>query len=334
MTKHWQRFNPGIIRTVIMAVVLLSAALLLGPSVWAQDLQIQKLRIQVMPEFDDPRVLVIVQGRLNIDGQTPQRVSFRLPRGAQINQMATMDVNSGAVTSQPYETVDDETDPRWMLVSYTLDSAHFFYEYYDDGLGLGEANRQFSYLFNSLLPVSDLQVEIQEPLRATDFSLSPSPTLVYQDERFGLSHHQYTIGTLAPQTDLKIELHYTKADATPSVSRQQVTSMQSEPLALPTPTIAPAMPGTPHETPAPAAPRRWGYVIGGGAGIVGLAAFWWWRRRRKRSDAVVPVADAGSETITQDAFCRQCGAALRPDSRFCHICGQAVPPQNTERIIA
>ena len=60
------------------------------------ELQIQQMRIQIMPEFDDPRVLVIVQGRLAAPAvDLSQPITFRLPRSAQINQMATMNMNTG-----------------------------------------------------------------------------------------------------------------------------------------------------------------------------------------------------------------------------------------------
>ena len=43
--------------------------------------EIQQLRVQVMPEFDDPRVLVIVQGRLNVtEAELPVTLTVAVPR--------------------------------------------------------------------------------------------------------------------------------------------------------------------------------------------------------------------------------------------------------------
>ena len=43
-----------------------------------EDVRIQQMRVQVMPEFDDPRVLVIVQGRLAVSpDDLPVMITFR-----------------------------------------------------------------------------------------------------------------------------------------------------------------------------------------------------------------------------------------------------------------
>ncbi len=313
----------GLLRALFLASLLLSFPL---PSVRAQDMQIQQLRIQVMPEFDDPRVLVIVQGRLNIDGQTPQTVTFRLPANAQINQMAAMDVTSGAVVPETYDSVPDPADSRWVLVSYTLDSAHFFYEYYDDSLDLSQPSRQFTYIFNSPLAVADLQVDVQEPSRASNFTLSPSASLNYEDESFGFSHHQINVGALAANTDMKIDIAYSKADATPSISRQQLVGGQAVPTVMPSSSAMPQLSGDPHASPqAPAPSRPWAVVLGGLAAVVllaGLVLLW-----RSRQPVRPPLSNVAAGN---DLFCRQCGAALQSGSRFCHVCGQPVPEPPTE----
>jgi hypothetical protein len=137
------------------------------------DLRIQQMRVQVMPEFDDPRVLVIVQGRLNAAESTfPRPVTFLLPADAQINQMASMDVTTGQTNPLAYETLPYPADPRWTAVTYTLDNAHFFYEFYYDPLQ-GETDKQFTYAQATPLPIDDLLVELQEPRTAVDFTLEP-----------------------------------------------------------------------------------------------------------------------------------------------------------------
>ena len=115
----------------------------------AEDPAIQQLRVQVLPEYDDPRVLVVVQGRLSAPGTAfPLPVTFRLPVDAQINQMASMDMLTRGTVSLPYDVQPDPEDPRWSLVTYTLDNAHFFYEYYYQPIE-GQMEKQFAFTFSS-----------------------------------------------------------------------------------------------------------------------------------------------------------------------------------------
>ena len=95
------------------------------PTVWAQELpspdalRIQQMRVQVMPEFDDPRVLVMVQGRVSAVEGFPVKVTFCVPAGAQINQMATVNMESAGTTMAAYETQADpgESSRRQVMSS-------------------------------------------------------------------------------------------------------------------------------------------------------------------------------------------------------------------------
>ena len=161
VTATYLQHKHGV-HTVHLLLLLCLLALwpsVTGGAVFAQeelprpgDLRIQQMRVQVMPEFDDPRVLVIVQGRLAAGANDfPVTITFRLPQGAQINQMATVNMQSAGTTLMPYETQADPADARWQLVSYSLDGAHFFYEYYYDPI-VGDVDKAFTYTLRSTTP--------------------------------------------------------------------------------------------------------------------------------------------------------------------------------------
>jgi hypothetical protein len=285
----------------------------------AVDLGIQQLRIQVMPEFDDPRVLVIVQGRLTAsDTSFPLPVTFRVPRGAQINQMAVMNVSTGATTSQTFDAQPDPDDPRWSRVTYTLDNAHFFYEYYYDPLE-GETDKQFTYTFSSLQPVGDLLLEVQQPLTAADFTSDPPPTIARFDEALGFTYHQFNVGALAADEDMAVTVHYTKTDPEPSLSREQVMQMQGggEPAEMPVATVSNHTTGNTVSV--------WVYVLLGAVALIVVSAFVWKRAQPATvpAKAAVPRASAPPAANSTSEFCTQCGATLKPNARFCHVCGTA-----------
>ncbi|KPL21878.1 MAG: hypothetical protein AMJ93_08525 [Anaerolineae bacterium SM23_84] len=282
------------------------------------DLGIQRLRIQVMPEFDDPRVLVIIQGRLAApDTAFPLPVTFRVPRGAQINQMAVMDVSTGATTGQPFDAQPDPDDARWSLVTYTLDNAHFFYEYYYNPLE-GETDKQFTYAFSSPQPVENLLLEVQQPLAATNFTLDPSPTIARFDEGLGFTYHQFNVGSLAAGEESAIAVSYTKANPEPSLSRAEVMAMQTqdEPSEIP-PAVETGHAGSPAPT--------WTLVLLGAVALVSVGGFVWYRSQPSSVStaavARVSASPQASKARSSAGFCTECGATLKTNARFCHVCG-------------
>lgn len=298
---------------------ILLALFVLPQMATAQDEpQIQQLHIQVMPEFDDPRVLVIVQGQMG--GVFPQSATFLLPSEAQINQMATMDVSTGQTTPQDYDTLPDITDARWTQVTYQLDGAHFFYEFYYNPFS-GEANKQFTYLFKSLLPVTDIQVEVQEPLKASNFALTPTADTTRVDGQFGFTYHQFQLGSLPAGQDVSIAINYTKTDPTPSISREQLMGMGSGGVAEVGGMVTAVAPSS--AAPFPASLST--VVVAGLVGItvaVIIGRFLWLRRRLEMEPgpALAPI-----HTPTGQAqFCPDCGSALKANARFCHVCGRQV----------
>ncbi len=248
---------------------------------------IQRLSIQLMPEFDDPRLLVVVQGRLPDDVTLPQTLTFRIPRGAQVNQMAVIDMSNGRPAAQPYEVSDDPVDPRWSLATYRVNGNHFFFEYYVNAIGT-EANRRFTFTFSAVQTIHDLALEVQRPRLAEEFATEPPA----QGERlgsFGLSFYQLAHTALETGQETAVTVQYRKTDPTPSVPRQKSNSN-------PVTAVAPG-----NLTPL------WLTAALAIVALSGLAGFSWWRRK--------PAPG------TRTSFCPQCGARQRLGARYCHACG-------------
>jgi hypothetical protein len=285
------------------------------PAVADTGVHIQALRVQVMPEFDNPRVLVVVQGRLAASDRLPAVVTFRLPLEATINQMAVMSMDGGSI-AQDYEARPDAADPRWLAVSYTLTNAHFFYEYYYDPLGADE-EKQFAFTLNSLYPVEDLLLEVQEPARASGFQVEPQPAGSRLDGSLGLTYHQIQVGQVPAGEDVGLAVRYTKADPTPSLSWQQVMALQDAKAP-----VAPVMAAAPAAMPTE---RDSGSMLALMAGaslalIVMGTAYAAWRTPRR-----APAAPAQRRA----RYCPGCGSALRARALYCHSCGAPRPTPRT-----
>ena len=295
---------------------------------------IQQMQVQVMPEFDDPRVLVIVQGRLNLEETAAGNlVTFRIPRGAQINQMSVMDIATGQTLSQQYTAQPDPNDERFSLVTYAVDQAHFFYEYYYNPVQ-GETDKQFTFEFNSLHNIDDLVIEIQEPLAATRFEIDPLPTIARFEEVFGFTYHQYSLGAVTAEKDVSLAVQYTKTDAAPSVSREQLSAVQSAPVISPNPAgggASPAQPALTNTSTPFTIDLQTGLIIG--AVLAALMGFIVWRYKNQNATLQtssqtishsVPSATPAPIIETQlaeQAQCSQCGVDLKADALFCHECG-------------
>jgi len=251
---------------------------------------IQRLNIQVMPEFDDSRVLVIVQGRL--DGDTanlPQTITLRLPRNAQINQMAVVNMETGKPVSQPFDVKPDPVDARWSLVTYSVNSAHFFYEYYFDPLG-ANTEKRFTFALSTLHPITELVLEVQQPRAAADFVTEPASDSQRVDPVYGLSLHQFAAEALPAGGETAVTIQYTKTDPAPSVPREKTTE-----TAVPT---------------EDALLSIWVFGLLAVIVVSVIAGFTWYRTRQPQTSS-----------ITHTNYCPQCGTPQRKGSRYCHNCG-------------
>lgn len=294
--------------TLLLALAALLLACPLGAL--AQDGgdtgRVLRLRVQVLPEFDDPRVLVIVQGRLEAD-TLPRSLTVRVPRGAQINQMAAIDMATGATSAKPFASAFDPDDPRWALITYELDDPHFFYEYYYNAIE-GGPDKAFTFTFSSLQAVEDLLLEIQQPLAAEAFTVAPAATVARFDEGAGFVYHQFNLGALPGGEEVSIDVRYVKTDPAPSVSREALAA--SPAAAAPTEGV-----GLATERPI------WLWTVLIAAGVAGGGYVW--RRERagsaRASQAPAPARPGAPALAVR--FCVRCGVELRPDARFCHACG-------------
>jgi hypothetical protein len=337
--------------------MVLLCSILFPQLVYAQaddGVRIQQLRVQVMPEFDDPRVLVIVQGRLAIEPTAlPTSLTVRIPRGAQINQMAEMDMSTGATIAKAYDAQPDPVDERWTLVTYELTNAHIFYEFYYTPIE-GSPDKVFRYAFSTLQVADDVLLEVQQPRTATNFSLEPPATVARFDEKLELTYHQFNLGALPAGEVTEVVVKYTKTDPEPSISREQLMAMQMGPVVPET--SAPDM----GNAETPASLPTWLLVLMGGAILVGVGRYVWVNQTGHggarpvvpAQSLIVPqleivpqsemvpqpqsdiqaspepevplepkIVAQSQEGKVQGGFCTQCGTALKPGARFCHFCG-------------
>ena len=271
-------------------------------------LRISDLRISVWPEYDEPRVLVMYEGKLGPGISLPQKISFRVPRGSEISETCGLKKPNDEHLCQLYETA---AEGDWTVVSYEVPVPDFFVQiYYNPVSGAGQ--RAFDFGFAPTYPVDNLQLEIQQPARSSDFALTPTTQNTAADQQ-GLKYYRYDFKDLPVDKVVGAKITYTKADARPSVNKppeQQAGATSS----------------------AVSDASRFTWIIVAVAMVGAIALVLVRQRLRVRPEPGSAMVwqtagpGSGSGTATREsprprAFCTHCGHRLRPGDHFCAECG-------------
>lgn len=281
-------------------------------------LRVAQMKLSVWPEYDEPRVLAIYDGELTDKTGYPKKVSFRVPKGAEVSQVCGLS-DKGEHLCQLYE-VKEEAD--YKVVTYELPVPHFFMEYYFNPVG-SEALRDIAYDFSSVYPVDKLDIEVQQPLRSSDFAMTPLTTSTSSDNQ-GFKYSLLNYGRINADQKVDLKISYSKQDSRPSVPKKQQG--------------APAGGGVDTSN-----LNMWALL--GGSALLGLMAYYVISRRPGRlipqsagyggkaggqgnySKTVVYSRPAGrskggSKAQGAAQFCTGCGNPIEAGDRFCARCGK------------
>lgn len=325
------RFWKPIVSVIVVAATFLAASPLIGTGGKHQTLtqfvasvayaegeepRIKQMKLSVWPEYDEPRVLVMYDGTFADTTGFPKQVRFRVPKGADISQVCGIN-EKGDHLCQLFE-IKQEAD--FNVVTYTLPVPHFFLEYYYNPVG-NEPLRNIAYTFSAQQPTDKLDIEVQQPLRSTDFNVKPTPLSTGADPQ-GFKYAQLSFDKVVPDQKIELNISYTKQDSRPSVPKKQQASgngfADSSNLNL--------------------------WLLLGGAAALGLLAYVVVNKRSSRfaMQAVGYSEKAGSRgqypstsgrvkqpgrrgtgaNVSGGKFCTGCGAPLAREDRFCPQCGK------------
>ncbi|MFN4219176.1 MAG: zinc ribbon domain-containing protein, partial [Candidatus Bipolaricaulia bacterium] len=240
---------------------------------------LERLEISLWPEYDDPRLLVIYRGELAEDPKSP--IAFTIPNTAQIHAVAHVGP-AGTLLADDWQLLLDDAG---QIVLFTPGSRRFQLEYYDDVLGTAP-ERSFVFRFRSeRYEIKNLEIEVQQPLRATAFQASPALDPQGVDTR-GFSYFGRRVGAVPPNTVIEQRVSYRKTDTMPSLR------------------------------PAAGSSLVW-VALGAGLAVValGVISLLWFRRRRS-----VSFGTTAPQRPAQ--FCAHCRYQFRADEQFCPQCGQ------------
>jgi hypothetical protein len=295
-----------------------------APAAQSAAAVIDSADLRLWPEYDDPGLLVILSGEFAPGTPTPLQVAFPIPDGAR-NIQATYQDETGNLINRPFEVTDGK-------LAYELPTSAFHIEYYLDRAPSGE-QRDIKYAFAAPYAINALRVAVQQPARASGFTLTPASDepLTGSD---GLTYFGFTRRNLAAGETVDINARYTKPDD--GLTAPQLAVAPSTAANGSTAGSSAAAPAA-----ASASPNwlAWGLI---GLGVVLLAAvLTYWLLTQRRQPAPAPAApEVGRRPVQATApapprrasvaaqpasdavsYCTNCGHPLRLDDRFCSQCG-------------
>lgn len=259
------------------------------------------LKLSIWPEFDQPSVLVLYDGVLADTSNLPRAISVLIPADAQLFVTTWYNPDGTLAPEQPAQQT--KQDDGYTRVTFIVTQPKFRVEYYHDALR-GAPNKTFDFTFKALGAVDTLTLEIQEPLRATNFAVMPTP----QSSRTDQDGFRYWVQNYTHVTANQVitaQVQYTKTDPHPSVF----------------PAVNPTSGTLPTSTPSES--MNWLLVIAlvslGIAVVSGLLVLQ--RHALTPQPSPPPRPQKRRDKKRATAFCSQCGHALAPTDKFCVRCG-------------
>lgn len=265
-----------------------------------QSLRIGSLGISVYPEYDQPGVLVQYQGAIvgTANKSNPREIAFLVPQGAGVGAACAIQA-SGSHTSEKWNETD--AGNGFTRVTYSINEPNFHLEYYYNPL-TGTPDKKMDFVYQAALPADEIRVEIQHPLKATNFVLTPDTKDSYKDDE-GFTYHTYTFNQIGEGQKVSTSVAYTKTDPKPSVSGQQKT---------------PAAQNTSSDTGVNPNVIVLSSALVIALGMIGY--FVWERRSGSPPYARSPASRLSPETL-RGGFCTECGNALDAEDKLCGKCG-------------
>src|SRR3990167_5712456 len=150
----------------------------LGAGEASSDLSIGRMKVSIMPEYDDPSVLAIYDGRFEEVSNYPIKTSFLIPRGSVISDACSLS-HEGQHFCQLYRTVNrGEHDEVSLLLPYP----NFYLSFHTPRFGVKGERKEFDYLIKANHSIKTMEVDIQQPLRSTAFNISPPGSAAMAEE--------------------------------------------------------------------------------------------------------------------------------------------------------
>jgi len=276
------------------------------------EVKLSSLQVDLWPEYDKPTVLVIYHITLPASISLPVDLSLRIPAAAgEPSAVAVRQLTAEGQPSLFTISYKRQVDGDWGVISLKATMPEVQLEYYDPGLVKQGEARQFEYRWPGDYAVDSLDVQVQQPVGASEMSISPASGAATTGND-GLMYYKKDVGALQAGQTFSLMVNYKK-----SGDELSAASLQVQPSA-PVTSITPGQNAL--MTILPWALGAFGLVL-----IAGGGAWYYFSGRKKKEDGRHPHrrrSAAQAETEEEGfIYCHQCGKRASPGDRFCRTCG-------------
>ncbi len=202
----------------------------LGGGAPTKDLSIGRMKVAIMPEYDESSILAIYDGKFEDSSSYPIKTSFLIPKGSVISDACSLS-HEGQHFCQLYKTVNKGAQDE---VNLLLPYPNFYLSFHTPRFDVKREKKEFDYLIKANHPVKILEVDIQQPLRSTAFNISPPASATASEINGtisvikGFNHFAYKLEGVSKGQESAFKIDYIKSDPKPSVDIKY-TSMQTPP---------------------------------------------------------------------------------------------------------
>ena len=221
MTIRWCSWGSALLFVALFAVAGCSQ----GPDSGFEgngsdnNLNIGRMKVSVLPEYDDPSVLVIYDGRFADATRYPIKTSFLVPKGSVISDACSLS-HEGQHFCQLYKTVNRGSFDE---VSLILPYPNFYLSFHTPRLDTAVETKSIDYRIKVNNVVRTLEVEVQQPLRSSAFKVVPPDGAVKMQSDAsmslirGFNREVYKLEDIAARQERGFNISYAKKDPNPSV---------------------------------------------------------------------------------------------------------------------
>src|SRR3989338_1993038 len=202
----------------------------MGSGAQTKDPVIGRMKVAIMPEYDDPSVLAIYDGKFEDVPSYPIKTSFLIPKGSVISDACSLS-HEGQHFCQLYRTVNRGAHDE---VSLLLPYPNFYLSFHTPQLDVKKGKKELAYPIKANHLIKTLEVDIQQPLRSTAFNIFPPAGAVAAEKGGtisvikGFNHYTYKLEGISKGHENAFQISYIKSDPKPSVDIKY-TSMQTPP---------------------------------------------------------------------------------------------------------
>lgn len=196
----------------------------------AGGLEIGRMRVALWPEYDSTGVLFIYDGRFRNAEDFPNETAFILPEGSVVSDACSLSPK-GQHFCQLY--TQKKSPDGGELLSLRLPYPNFYLSFHTDPFRYIKPGdkRVLKHVIKANHFIETLEVDVQTPLRAQGFGISPEGYT--GSEKKGFTHWGRVYENVEKGTEIEVSIEYTRPDIRPSVDIKYSPMSQREEKAAP-----------------------------------------------------------------------------------------------------